>query len=517
MSDQFIERRIVTGLITSTDFLEEISYTFKSKYLQSTTARTLAHWCFEYWERYKTAPGKEIESIFFHKTKNLEQATVEWIEDVLDSLAGEYSSEQFNLQHLLRETNQYFKQQALLGLSETVKDLVQQEELSEAESVVSGFNSPDTPTGTAISALDADPVRYKKAFTATGKSLITFPGDLGIFINEQLIQGAFIGITGQDKVGKSFFMLELAMRAIMQGSNVALFEVGDMTEEDMLCRIGVYLTQRSDMPGYCEEIHIPVLDCIQNQLGKCKKHVKNPSSIFAQEEFKDIQKKEYEEYIELLDREYGYKHCHYCSTYPEQQGILKFKGALWYTKRPPVQPLIWQDAVSAVEKFKKRYKRNLDLFIYPSGMLRPKDIKTELNILNKKKGYMPKVILVDYPDVMESDNPRLDVRGKTNQIWQAGRNISQEYHCLVIYTTQSDTAGYSKNASLLDRTNFSEDKRKNAHVTAMFGLNQTDNDRAKGILRLNKILVRKGRYDQRKVCHILQRLEIGRPFLGSFF
>jgi len=513
---QYIERRVLTGMIVSTPYLQQLEDIFQSKYLQSRTAKTLSLWCWEYYKKYERAPQKHIQDIYFQKLQEgLDKDQAEWIEELLEDLSDDFDPEQFNIEYLFDETEKYFRQRAIIELSEKITTQAEQGEITDAEAAIGTFNAPEKLTGTAVQPLDADPKKYRRAFESVSTPLITFPGDLGTFLNDQLIQRAFVGFVGPDKVGKTFFMLELAMRAITQGSNVALFEVGDMTEEDMLCRIGIYLTKRSDMPCYCNELYYPVLDCVHNQLGKCKRRVKNEHAVFAQEDFKKIWEKKFEEYKELVNEASRYKPCHFGSTHPEQNTSPRFKGALWYKKRKSVKPLTWQDAVLAVEKFKKRYKRELDLFVYPSGMLRPKDIRTELDILNKKKGYVPKVVLVDYPDVMESDDFKLDRRDKTNQIWQAGRRLSQEYKCLVVYTTQSDAGGYSKR--LLDRTNFSEDKRKNAHVTALFGMNQKDEDRVKGILRLNKILVRRGHFDQREVCNILQCLRMGRPFLGSFF
>ena len=64
-------------------------------------------------------------------------------------------------------------------------------------------------------------------------------------------------------------------------------------------------------------------------------------------------------------------------------------------------------------------------------------------------------------------------------------------HALVITATQSDADSYD--TDLLKLSNFSEDKRKYSHVTAMFGLNQDKDGREKklGVLRLNELVIRK--------------------------
>ena len=54
--DASIERNIITGMITSNDFLKEIQPVIRTNLLQSSFARSLAKWCLEYYEEYEEAP-----------------------------------------------------------------------------------------------------------------------------------------------------------------------------------------------------------------------------------------------------------------------------------------------------------------------------------------------------------------------------------------------------------------------------------------------------------------------------
>jgi hypothetical protein len=95
--------------------------------------------------------------------------------------------------------------------------------------------------------------------------------------------------------------------------------------------------------------------------------------------------------------------------------------------------------------------------------------------------------------------------------------MAQERDALVLTVTQTDADSYEHDTIKLK--NFSEDKRKYGHVTAMFGLNQDKNGREKrlGITRINKIAIREGSNYDDEYVNILQRLEIARPLLGSFY
>jgi hypothetical protein len=86
-------------------------------------------------------------------------------------------------------------------------------------------------------------------------------------------------------------------------------------------------------------------------------------------------------------------------------------------------------------------------------------------------------------------------------------------HCLVITATQAAASSYDHATQRL--SDFSEDKRKYAHCTAMYGLNQTDQEKKIGLMRLNELVVREGDYDRSTTISVLQRLQMGRVFLGS--
>ena len=65
-----IERKIVIGFIVSTDYLRQVRGIWDSKLLESGMAKRLAMWCWEYFEKYDKAPGREIEGIYYAKIQS---------------------------------------------------------------------------------------------------------------------------------------------------------------------------------------------------------------------------------------------------------------------------------------------------------------------------------------------------------------------------------------------------------------------------------------------------------------
>ena len=64
-----IERKIIIGLVTSTEFNQQIENVWDTSLLESSTARMIAEWCTTYYAKYKKAIGKNIESLYYQKLR----------------------------------------------------------------------------------------------------------------------------------------------------------------------------------------------------------------------------------------------------------------------------------------------------------------------------------------------------------------------------------------------------------------------------------------------------------------
>jgi hypothetical protein len=84
---------------------------------------------------------------------------------------------------------------------------------------------------------------------------------------------------------------------------------------------------------------------------------------------------------------------------------------------------------------------------------------------------------------------------------------------LVVTATQADAQSYV--ASTLGKSNFSEDKRKLAHATAIAGINQTDDEKQFQIQRLNWIVLREQEFHTFKCLHVAGCLAIAQPAIKS--
>lgn len=504
MSDNFIERRIVTGLIVSTEYLSEILPVWNTQYLLSSAAREIAHWCIAHFKKYRQAPGRDIESIYAAKINDgLSKSRAQDIEEILSGLSRDYEREQFNLPYLLEETKKHFQQRNVELFCDRIQGTLATEGPAEAERVASNYTPPTREEQNVIDPFSSRR-KIHQAFAESERPLIRFGKALGAFWDEQFTRDSFVALMAPEKRGKTYMLMEIAMRAMRNNCNVAFFQAGDMSEKQQLRRLCVYLSKRSDQARYCKGMYVPVVDCEHNQLDTCDRE--DRECDFGV--FDSVPKTLKYDVLETLYKENpNYKPCSNCSGH---------KGAVWLRRQEAVEPLDWKQAWRRITEWRRRYRKQFRLCTYANETLTVAEIKSLLNDWERMGGFVPDVIVIDYADILaaEPDIKTYSFRDQTNRIWQRLRSLSQERHCLLVTATQSDAASYEM--EMLRKANFSEDKRKYAHVTAMYGLNQTDEEKRIGILRINELVVREGEFYETNQVRVLQRLQMGQPYLGSF-
>ena len=195
-----------------------------------------------------------------------------------------------------------------------------------------------------------------------------------------------------------------------------------------------------------------------------------------------------------------------------------YEGAIYWRIRDKVEPLTSGQHFEAKQEFYKKYRlseRTAPMIAnYAADELSLSKLRSLLERL-KNIGRLPRILILDYMDLLGAERYTNDFRNSQFEIWKGIRGIAKEYGILIVTATQANAASYHQD--LLDESNFSEDKRKNGLVTALVGLNQTPREKEMGVMRLNTILARDGYFDKRKTVTVLQCLQMGQPMLGSYW
>ena len=472
--DSQLERSFLTAFITSKPFLAAVAQATDINLIPTEYFRRVASWCVEHFQRYNDAPGRSIEPIYYSwaekQDKDSPQASS--IHDLLEFLSDQYdtAASEMNVPYLVDEFSSYLSMRALARLSDDISSAVSIGDEPEARRALTEYRSPAISRGVGFDPF-TDRSVWERAFSSPLEPVIKFPGDAGIFLNNALVPESLIGIQGPEKRGKTFMCIEFAMRALRERKKVAFFEVGDLTERQITLRLGVRL---SGMPLLQEDVGTVM---VPRELElKSKEDVDSEHAEHGKPQPK----------VRVVSEP---KECTHIASYrSSRRACRKFLRSC------------------AIPEDKSHFK----ISVHANSSINVAGIDAILKQWVYEEDFVPDVIIIDYADILAPENTREEFRHAVNTTWKAMRKMSQDWHALVIAPTQADAASYK--TETLSMQNFSEDKRKYAHVTGLLGLNQTPEEKEIGVMRLNWIVLRESKFQANRCLHIGQCLQLGRAF-----
>ena len=184
-----------------------------------------------------------------------------------------------------------------------------------------------------------------------------------------------------------------------------------------------------------------------------------------------------------------------------------------YTKK-----LSWRKAKKACEKVMAKKVKSKETYLKLSchfnSTLSVDGIESILKEW-ERNNWIPDIIVIDYADILKMVYTGKEGRDCIDETWKRLRALSQRRHCLLITATQSDAASYDRGT--LKMANFTDDRRKIDSVTGMIGINQTESEKKKGIMRLNWVSLRDDAYHTSNCVYVAGCLSIANPAIKSCF
>ena len=439
------ERIVLTGMIVDSIVCGRLCSKWQPDGLfRSRWSNLVATWCIKHYERYGKAPGRKIQNIFDRwAQKSKDESTANLVEQFLSGLSDEWRElkRDSNSDYILDIAGKHFALVQAEQLRDEIDNAIIDSDADKAIEYINSFNRINIGTGEWIDPFQ-DKTAIRSAFSNNSEPLIIYPGALGKFFGDRLERDGLICVEGPEKRGKTFWLMDMVFRGVEQRRKVAYFQVGDMSRDQIMRRMMVRV---SGVPLKPDTLKIPRKITFQVRTNDKGEKWKEPS----------------------------------------------IRGR----KRTFENGLDWKTAFRACKDFQRKRIKSVEnylrLSVYPNDTLSVEDIKTLL-IDWSRDGWVVDVVVIDYSDILRMDYYGLEGRDRINQTWKDLRKLSQVFHCLVITASQSDAKG--GDAKTLGRSHFSEDKRKRSHVTGTIGLNQTDDEKKLGIMRLNWIVLREGRY-----------------------
>lgn len=445
------ERNIVTSLIMDDKFIKALAPIIKPELLKASYAKEVASWALEYYNAYGEAPKQAIQDLYVEK-----RSSAKYDEDTAESIATflQSLSQEYvkkNLEYSTDQAETYLKIRSLEMFKENLETAIATNDATKGEALIANFSRVGKPEGEGIS-ITSDTVSIISAYEQEEELVYSYPGALAKVCGTPK-RGDLAAVLAAVKKGKSGFMWFAAEQAMMAGCKVAFFSL-EMTKTQVIRRAWNSLTASPKADGI---FRIPYFDRDENTSED------NPCEI----------------------------------SYKE-------------TTRVAV-PL------DNTEEFQKRLKlkfRGGDcrIFAIPGYTSSIEDIISHLDNMQYYDNFIPDVVIIDYADILRpSNNAGKEYRHQLNDIWLKLRWLARSRNIHVLTASQTNRAGFSKDLSIED---IAEDMRKLAHVSSLFGLNQTKKEKQEGVIRVVDLLQREeASCFQQAVC--LQNLQIGRFYLDS--
>lgn len=502
------ESKILAGLIQSTEFMKSIHADTQARYFSTKVGREICNFTLKFYDKFGEAPREQIDDYLAKLLK--ENRPEEEVKDVLQIVDRLANKTEINENYITQTAYDYFKTQDALFLSESIKDAVYDGDNDELDRLVKSYKLVDKPQVAGVDPHEEEV--YTNAIEEANEPVFTVPGDYGTFINAELYRGSFVTFLGRTKVGKTWYLMDLAIHAMNQGKKVAFIQAGDMSQNQFINRYYTSLLRRNYSPEYCREHYSPLPDCLYNQNGTCTKTERESNvELFYGADKEEMEGKSKRDIVEAIKTTKNYIPCTSCMRCPYHS--YEFEGVVTYRKIPTAKPFTAKDMKKANEEDLKGCKSLLKLASYPNNSLTPTQIETLIDGW-AKEDFVPDVLIVDYLDIMTVDHKMRDQRaGIKNDVAMGLRRVSQLYNLCLITATQSDVVGWK--SKTLNMSNFADDSRLLHHVTCLIGINQTVKEQERGLTRLNKIVSRSEAATTQQL-KATQNLAVGKPIMKSW-
>ena len=461
-------RLVITGMIVSSQVLGAVAQKwpadgdglFDSDYLDR-----IGGWCVRHYGKFNKAPGKNILSYHRRWAASRSRPTDEdrAVQEFLAGLSDEYlkrEAKTVQADYIVQVATDLFTGVAVRRAAEKAKDYAAAGKLDKAVQTLASVGKVDM-TDEAMQSVLEEATVVQTSFEESSEPVVVYPGAAGTFFGNRLKRRAFVAFEGPEKRGKSFFLLDVAWRAMQQGRKVAYFELGDMPREDVVMRLASRAANRPVDPA----------DLMPNGV--------------------------YEYPISMT---------------PTSDG----KCDVVLQERKVETKMTWEGAWASFQKTTSKYGTDLfKLSCHPARNISVPGVIQKLERQRDQFSWIPDVCVFDYADLFAPVNGTADTRDQINATWIALRGLAMSWNCLVVTATQANRGSY--NTEIIDMEHTADDKRKLGHTTLFVGLNQDDQEKKQGIYRLNKIVSRHGQYGKRDCLYVAGCLAVANPCIRSVF
>lgn len=503
-----LEDLILTGMIISKEFMEEISHVVSPEFFQSPHIQQVMGWVIEYWQENKDVPKETIQEIYQAECRNAKVEDQDLIHRLLSNMFEKYEGREFNHTYMKTKTLEYIRERSVHVTIEEASWLLKRKGADAAESRIAQHEIVKEKTSKVRESSFFR--NFKRKFDAwfyqDRTPLITFPGALGRYM-QPLLRGKLIAYLAPPKSGKSWHLINTAYMGLTQKKNVLFFSL-EMSEEEVNERFtSMMLGRERTLNSKPVEYWVPVYDCILNQNGECNKSCCPNRGVSI---LKNGQIPKYEDTPEHIP-------CTKCRGLKDSNYI----PTTWVLKeiRKPLQHGETFKQISGLEKHFNLDK--LKIITYGIGTASISDIEDNLDELELREGWLPDVICLDYADLLRHDTTYREKRHQIGSIWENLSRVAKTRKILIFTASQGNRGSMAK--SKLSASDISEDFSKVMTADALIAIN-SDNGES-DLTKKDSYWFRHDlqwvvhRYKKHlhpwETCQVLHQFDLGQPVIDS--
>jgi hypothetical protein len=457
----------------------------------------------EYYTQYRQAPGTNIQILYNAQKENIKPALATNVATFLSNLSAKYEQQEgINVGHMVDETRKYYRRRGYELLFEQGRGLLMLGNVDEVENLMSEHRGVTKSTSKWENPFDKIVIsNHYAAKDEHAYDVLKFRGSLGHLMGT-MQRGWLMAFMGPMKRGKSFWEQETCFCAATQKRRVAYINL-EMNDPTIRDREYTRLTGLPEKPGV---MTLPVFDCYHNQIGDCPvpQNRIGRVALYDPEDDKPV-------YDPEIDYK-GYQPCTVCRV--DKAYKIYYTPDVWATYYPYESSPGSKVVVKRAGQFIRQYGDRFRHITYPAYSANLSDVSRDLDELTYTENFVTDIIVIDYADILAPSMPSLKGREALDDIWKGMKRMAGERNCLVVTASQTNRKAITKQS--IHQTDTAEDIRKIAHVDGMWGLNQTEQERAFNCMRINELVHRHKKHIGREVM-VLQQFGIGATYLDSTY